>query len=241
MLRYFIELQYQGTNYHGWQYQPNAMSVQEVIEKDFSKMLSLEIKLVGCGRTDTGVHASQFFAHMEIEKELDLTQATYKINKILPKDIAVLNMELVDIEKHARFSARDRSYEYFLHQHKSAFHPNSWYYPFELNVDKMNLAAELIVGEKDFSCFSKSRTQTHNNICIVRSAKWIKTANGIVFQISANRFLRNMVRAIVGTLVEVGRGKVEPEQVLEIIESKSRSNAGVSVPAHGLFLSKVVY
>lgn len=247
--RYFIELCYDGTNYHGWQTQPNAVAVQEVLDKALSTVLRQPIETVGCGRTDTGVHASEFFAHFDVETIDDrpwtideIANILRSLNSVLPKDIAIKNIFAVAPEAHARFDATLRSYEYHIHFNKDPFKTGySWELRDQPNVWLMNKAAGIIMQYIDFSCFSKSNTQVKTNNCKISNAEWVVKDDGIVFQISADRFLRNMVRAIVGTLIMVGRKEIAPEAVRTIIESKNRSNAGMSVPATGLFLTRVSY
>jgi tRNA pseudouridine38-40 synthase len=249
--RYFIELVYDGTGYHGWQIQPNAITVQEVLDKRLSTVLRQRVETLGCGRTDTGVHAKEFFAHFDIEKKSledglwtvdEAANILRSINAILPKDIAVKSIFPVVPEAHARFDATLRSYEYYLHFNKDPFKTGySWELRDKPDLGLMNAAADIIMEHTDFSCFSKSNTQVKTNICEITNAAWIVKDEGMVFQISADRFLRNMVRAIVGTLLMVGRKEIEPEAVRAIIESKNRSNAGMSVPAGGLYLTAVKY
>jgi tRNA pseudouridine38-40 synthase len=247
--RFFIELAYDGSNYHGWQSQPNAIGVQEVLNRALSIILRDQIETLGCGRTDTGVHAKQFFAHFDAEKlmidgiwQMDKGSFLRSLNSVLPHDIAVSNIFAVNAEAHARFDATLRSYEYHIHFNKDPFNNGySWLLRDEPDLDLMNEAAKIIMGYTDFSCFSKSNTQVKTNNCKISKAEWVKTDNGIVFHISADRFLRNMVRAIVGTLIEVGKKEIEPADVHAIIRSKNRSKAGTSVPACGLYLTEVVY
>jgi tRNA pseudouridine38-40 synthase len=249
--RYFIDLSYDGTHYHGWQTQPNAVAVQEILNKSLSTVLRQPIATLGCGRTDTGVHALKFFAHFDFEEKPEdhVPWAMDKIegiirstNAILPKDIAIKNIFPVAYEAHARFDATLRSYEYHIHFNKDPFKNGySWELRDKPDVGLMNQAATIIMEHTDFSCFSKSNTQVKTNNCKIINAKWIVKDDGIVFRISADRFLRNMVRAIVGTLLMVGRGEIEPAAVRTIIESKNRSNAGMSVPAGGLYLTEIRY
>tara|TARA_R110002049_G_scaffold104807_4_gene251399 strand:+ start:620 stop:1369 length:750 start_codon:yes stop_codon:yes gene_type:complete len=243
MVRYFIQLSFEGTCYHGWQVQNNANSVQEELQKALSVILRGTIDLIGAGRTDTGVHAKQMFAHFEASTKLsDLEKLTFKLNSILPPDIAIQQIFEVPEDFHARFTATSRSYEYHLHQSKNPFKQNhSYYFNRELDVDAMNNAAQLLLAYTDFSAFSKSNTQTFTNDCAIYNAVWEITDDGLVFHISANRFLRNMVRAIVGTLLEIGIGKFNPTDIHSIIRSKNRSEAGTSVPACGLYLTRVEY
>lgn len=242
--RYAIELAYDGTNYHGWQIQPDASSVQEVLEKAFSLILREDISLVGCGRTDTGVHAKYFVAHIDVEKPIeDSSQLLYKLNSYLPKDIVLFDIKEVSEDFHARFSATSRSYEYHLVTRKSPFEESYAYRPnFSVNFDVMNKAAKRLLDFTDFTSFSKLHTDVKTNNCDVREAVWKQLdAHHWVFNITADRFLRNMVRAIVGTLLEVGKGKISLDQFAEIIEAKDRGKAGVSVPGKALFLSDIVY
>jgi tRNA pseudouridine38-40 synthase len=245
--RFFIELAYDGTNYHGWQSQHNAVSVQEVLNKALSTILREPIETLGCGRTDAGVHAKQFFAHFTPQPPkggvLEFTGAHVRsLNSILPQDIAIKRIFPVAHDAHARFDATLRSYEYHIHFNKDPFKNGySWLLRDEPDIALMNQAAAIMKEYIDFSCFSKSNTQVKTNNCKISKAEWVKTDGGIVFHISADRFLRNMVRAIVGTLLQVGHHTIEPEAVRAIIESKNRSNAGVSVPACGLYLTQVLY
>lgn len=243
--RYFIELAYDGTNYHGWQVQPNALTVQETLDSSLSTILRQPIETVGCGRTDTGVHATEFFAHFDIVNGsglIDHGNILRSLNSVLPKDIAVKSIFPVDEGAHARFGATLRSYEYHIHFNKDPFKNGySWQLRDRPDLELMNTAAHIIKNYTDFSCFSKSNTQVKTNNCKISEAKWISVDNGIIFHISADRFLRNMVRAIVGTLLMVGRKEITPNDVRGIIESKNRSNAGTSVPACGLYLTHVKY
>ncbi len=243
LLRYFIQLAYNGTPYHGWQIQPNALSVQEVLNKQLSILFQQDINVVGAGRTDTGVHAREMVAHLDLTKPIeDISLALNRLNKMLGPHIAVYDFWPVASSAHARFDAISRSYQYHVHQKKDPFlRGQSAYLRYPIYGSKMKAASELLMGERDYSAFSKSRTQTHTNICTITKAYWEHDGHRWVFHISANRFLRNMVRAIVGTLLEVGRGRLEPEDVLKIIAAKDRTKAGDSVPAEGLFLTKIEY
>ena len=241
-LRYFIELAYKGTNYHGWQYQPNAASVQETLNKALSMLLKTDIDIVGAGRTDTGVHAKQMFAHFDYETEIQTMHLVHKLNSFLPKDIVIFNIIKVADEAHARFDATKRTYEYHIHTTKDAFQDDdSWLYQNVLNLDKMNEACQLLFKYTDFECFSKTNTDVRTFNCVIFEANWKQTDKKIVFTISASRFLRNMVRAIVGTMIDIGTGKTNLTDFEKIIESKDRSEAGFSVPAHGLYLTKIEY
>ncbi|QEM13928.1 tRNA pseudouridine(38-40) synthase TruA [Mucilaginibacter rubeus] len=257
--RYFIELAYNGTAYHGWQVQQNAVSVQELLNKALSTILRQPIEATGCGRTDTGVHAKEFFAHFDVggngssfidhgkadgyePSTINHEQVVRGLNALLPYDIAIKNVIPVHADAHARFDATARSYQYHIHFNKDPFlHGYSWQLRDVPNLDLMNQAAAIMMEYIDFSCFSKSNTQVKTNNCKITRAEWVKTDNGIVFHITADRFLRNMVRAIVGTLMMIGREELKPEAIREIIESKNRSNAGTSVPACGLYLTEVKY
>ncbi len=244
--RYFIELSYDGTNYHGWQIQPNALSVQQVLGEALATVLREPAETIGCGRTDTGVHARQFFAHFDSASlyiaHQPLVKITGSLNAILPSDISIKRILPVQADAHARFDAVLRSYDYHVHFEKDPFKVNhSWRLRDKPDIAMMNIAARIIMEYTDFSCFSKSNTQTFTNNCKINRAEWIYKDNCLVFHISADRFLRNMVRAIVGTLMEVGRKEIQPDDVRAIIESKNRSNAGTSVPACGLYLSEVKY
>jgi tRNA pseudouridine38-40 synthase len=241
--RYFIELSYNGTNYHGWQSQPNANTVQEELNKALATILREPIETTGCGRTDTGVHATQFFAHFDAKALGNGHQALVNgLNGLLPSDIGIIRVIDVDPEAHARFDATQRSYQYQVHFGKDPFKVNrSWELRDKPDVSLMNKAALIMMEYTDFSCFSKSNTQTFTNNCEIGWAAWVETQGGLIFRISADRFLRNMVRAIVGTLIEIGQKEMEPEAIRQIIESKNRSKAGTSVPACGLYLTDVKY
>ena len=242
--RFFIELAYNGTAYHGWQIQPNALSVQECLDKALTTFFRQPVASLGCGRTDTGVHATQFFAHADI-LNVDATQVDRfvgSINALLPYDIAIKRIFPVEADAHARFHATARAYKYYLHFHKDPFRlDRSWLFKGDLDVDAMNKAAEILQQYTDFSCFSKSNTQTFTNNCKITHARFEWEGDALVFRIEADRFLRNMVRAIVGTLIRVGKHEIAVEAIVDIINSKNRSNAGQSVPACGLYLVKVAY
>lgn len=243
--RYFIEISYNGTSYHGWQTQPNAITVQECLDKALSIYFRQEIITLGCGRTDAGVHATQFYAHFDLlaAAEESIIKAVTGINALLPYAIAVKRVFSVANEAHARFDATARAYQYHIHFEKDPFKiDRSWLYKGELNYVEMNNAAAVLLNFIDFSCFSKSNTQTFTNNCKITSAYFdVEKDGSLIFNITADRFLRNMVRAIIGTLVLVGKGDITASDVAKIIESKNRSNAGQSVPACGLYLMKVEY
>jgi len=241
-LRYFVQFSYYGKKYHGWQKQPNAITVQEVMEHAFSLLLKEPILLTGAGRTDAGVHAREMYAHFNAQAAFNCEEIKYRLNAFLPEDIAVKAIFKVHGDAHARFDALEREYEYWVVQEKSPFLTNSAFYvKYPLNVEKMNQAATILVDHRDFECFSKSNTDVKTYICDVRSAHWEEQGDKLVFTIRADRFLRNMVRAIVGTLLDVGMGKSTLENLIAILESRDRSRAGVSVPAHGLYLTAIKY
>lgn len=241
-MRYFIELAYNGKAYHGWQNQPNAISVQEVLEKALSTLLRETIAVVGAGRTDAGVHASQMFAHFDTETEFDTENLCFKLNSFLPKDVAIHSIFKVKDDAHARFDALSREYLYRISLQKDVFN-NALAFQFtqDLDVAKMNEACKILFNYKDFQCFSKSKTDVKTYNCIIMKAHWQQVDNELHFVVKADRFLRNMVRAIVGTLLDIGTGKLTIDDLHKIIASKNRSEAGFSVPAHGLFLTEVAY
>ena len=290
-MRYFISLSYNGRSFNGWQVQPRQPSVQSELERAFSVYLGTPLSLTGAGRTDSGVHAVNYVAHVDIDEGLikpgDLPTTIYKINAILPSDIVIHDICQVQDDAHARFDAISRSYNYFVHTAKDPFLGQySYFYPYELDIDKMNEAALFLLGEQDFTSMAKLHTDVKTNICTVTRALWhpaapltfsplaeissirllnqngelstnanLKstgsddrhnyfipaTAKTLCFTITANRFLRNMVRAVVGSLLEVGRGRKEPIWIKELLEEKNRSSAGNSVPAHPLFLTNIEY
>ena len=240
-MRFFIELSYKGTNYHGWQVQPNADSIQSEINKALSTIFNTKIEVTGAGRTDTGVHAKQMFAHFDFLAEFEKEQIISKLNVVLPKDIAIHNIYKVNENANCRFDAISRTYQYHLVQQKNSFKQDAYLVHKKLDLLTMNKACKYLLGQQDFTSFSKANTQTYTNNCNVMLAKWEQKENGLIFTIKADRFLRNMVRAIVGTLLEVGDGKISAENIKTIITKKDRCSAGVSVPAHALFLSRVEY
>jgi len=241
-LRYFFEISYKGTNYHGWQIQNNAISVQQVIQEKFRQLLGDDVEIVGSGRTDAGVHAKQQYFHVDIKNELDTMDFQYHLNAVLPNDIVVRCIYKVGPEAHARFDACSRSYDYIITSQKDPFHENEVYiYHKSLDLEKLNTASELLLGKHNFKSFSKVKTQVNNFNCKVFFARWIRQEEQVVFQIKANRFLRGMVRAIVGTLLLVNEGKIGVNTIEEILLSKNRKNAGRSVPAEGLYLSQIIY
>jgi len=241
-LRYFLEISYNGLTFHGWQFQPNAIAVQETIENALKTLLKEEIKIVGAGRTDTGVHARHMCAHFDYSKEFELGELKNNLNSFLNQQIYIKDIYRVDKEAHARFSAISREYEYYISLVKDVFsYETSHFIQQDLNIEKMNQAISIIKDYKDFEAFSKSNTDVKTYLCNIISCSLIENQNMLIFRIKANRFLRNMVRAIVGTLLEVGLGKISPEEVHNIIKSRDRSKAGPSMPAHALFLTKIEY
>ena len=241
--RYFIELAYNGSAYNGWQRQPNAISIQELLEEALGKLLSKNISIVGAGRTDTGVHALQMFAHFDVEQDINKPmELVFLLNSFLKNDITIKNIVRVKSDTHARFDATYRSYEYHISTVKDPFNFGLHYYlKNKPNIDLMNQAAKIILKHEDFQCFSKSNTDVKTFICNVKTAVWKQEKSSMVFYIRANRFLRNMVRAIVGTLLEIGFEKRIVDDMEDVIKSKDRSQAGFSAPAHGLYLTHIEY
>ncbi|RZP04288.1 MAG: tRNA pseudouridine(38-40) synthase TruA [Flavobacteriales bacterium] len=241
-MRYFIEIAYSGKNYHGWQNQPDSITVQEVLENSLSKILRTKIKVMGAGRTDAGVHAKQLFAHFDYQKINSVDDLIFKLNSFLANDISVQNLFQVNNDVHARFSALEREYQYIISLEKNPFTKDFSYQIYHKpNIDLMNQAANELLNYKDFQCFSRSNSDVKTYYCDVKIASWKSLGNQLVFTIKADRFLRNMVRAIVGTLLDVGFEKTSLSEFQEIIKSKDRSKAGTSAPAKGLFLTKVIY
>lgn len=243
-MRYFIHLSYNGTNFCGWQIQPNEPSVQETIEKALFYILKEKINITGCGRTDTGVHALSYYAHFDFKEMTseELEKLTYRLNAFFSYDIRIISIKKVSDDAHARFDAISRTYKYYIATQKQPFNNDFTYYlPRPLNIEKMNKACEKLLTYTDFTSFSKLHTQVNNNNCTINFASWEKEGDLLVFTINANRFLRNMVRSIVGTMIEVGLEKINVEEFCKIIEEKNRSSAGVSVAAKALFLFDVVY
>ncbi|MBQ7280211.1 MAG: tRNA pseudouridine(38-40) synthase TruA [Bacteroidales bacterium] len=241
--RYFIHLAYHGANYCGWQTQPNLPTVQQTIEQALSTLLRQPIAIVGCGRTDTGVHASDFYAHFDYDAgAIDCQQLTFKLNSFLPPDIAIFDIIPVAANAHARFDATARTYQYHVSDRRLPFRQGlySRIY-FTPDIDQMNEAAHLLMDYEDFTSFAKLHTQVKTNICHLTMAQWDKADDEWIFTIRSNRFLRNMVRSVTGTLLDVGRGKLSLKGLREIVERKDRCAAGVSMPPQGLFLTKVEY
>lgn len=241
-MRYFIQFSYYGKRYHGSQIQPNAITVQEVLQNALSLILKENIQITAAGRTDAGVHARAMYAHFDFGLALDSGPLLYRLNSFLPSDIAVQQIYRVPDGMHARFDAEERTYEYWVTERKDPFlYDGAYYVKYPLNIDKMNEAATILVGRRDFECFSKSNTDVKTYMCDLRSAVWTVDSEKMIFTIRADRFLRNMVRAIVGTLINVGTGKTSLEDISVILDSKDRSRAGVSVPAKGLYLTAIAY
>jgi tRNA pseudouridine38-40 synthase len=242
-VRYFLKLSFLGKNYHGWQIQLNAHSVQAELESALRVLLKTPVSSTGCGRTDTGVNAAMFFAHFDSTDSIDDTESfIHQLNCILPDDIAVHNLLNVADNAHARYDATARTYAYHVYHDKNPFlKERAYFFPYELNVEMMNQMCAVLLEYSDFSSFSKSRTQVKTNLCKITEAKWNRIEDELVFQITADRFLRNMVRAIVGTMLEIGESRLDEKGFRAVIEGKNRSDAGVSVPAHGLYLVDVRY
>jgi tRNA pseudouridine38-40 synthase len=242
MPRYFIEISYNGTHYCGWQTQPNGITVQEVLDKNLSILLRTTIATVGAGRTDTGVHATQLFEHFNCDAIGNISKTINSLNRMLPHDIAVQNILPVAEEAHARFDAIERTYHYFVHNYKNPFLQNgSTLLYANVDVALMNQAAQLLLNYTDFTSFSKLHTEVKTNNCNVTKALWTLENNQLKFTITANRFLRNMVRAIVGTLLDVGKGKINVAQFEQILINKNRALASESAPAKGLYLVEIQY
>lgn len=242
--RFFIHLAYHGAAYVGWQRQPNGVSVQQKIEEKLSLLFRQNITITGCGRTDTGVHASQYFAHFDsnFTVQPDWDECTIKLNAMLPPDIVIFSIFEVDIQLHARFSAVNRTYEYFMLNRKDPFRRDSaWLLPFKTDIKKMADACQIIKSRTDFTSFAKLHASSTNNLCKISECSISENYGLITFRISADRFVRNMVRALTGTLVDIGRKKITPEQINDIFDAASRNAASMSAPAHGLFLSGIVY
>lgn len=240
--RYFLDISYKGTRYHGWQIQGNAFTVQEALEAGLSTYFRTPVSVMGSGRTDTGVHASMQVCHFDTAQEIDRSKFLRGINGILPDDISVNSIRQVKADAHARFSAKSRSYVYRMILQKSPFIEDYvWRHYFNPDMDRMNAAAKILMEHNDFECFSKVHTAVKHFRCEIKSAHWEQKDGELQFHITANRFLRGMVRAIVGTLVSIGLGQMEPEDMHQIIESRDRKKAGKSAPASGLFLSRIEY
>lgn len=242
-MRIFLWLSFDGTAYHGWQIQPNGMSVQEKVQQCLSTLLSQPIAVTGAGRTDAGVHARTMVCHFDIDKELDTDQLCYRLNRILPRDISCGRAERVSENMHARFSAKRRTYRYFIHTQRDPFLRHySVETHWKLDFEMMNEAALWLTTQDDFKAFCKAGADNKTTLCQVTTAQWVSTSPTTwYFEIAANRFLRNMVRAVVGTLFEVGRHRMTLQQFHEVVATGTRSDAGESMPAHGLFLWDIEY
>ena len=241
-MRYFFEIAYHGGNYNGWQSQHNAVGVQTIVENVLTKIFRSPVKIIGSGRTDTGVHCEQQFFHSDLPDGFDIPLLIQKLNSFLPRDIAIKSIMRVKPDASARYDAIERTYRYDITRVKNPFLQGlSWHYFKTVKIENMNKAAALIVGEHDFECFSKVKTDVNHFICEVKKAVWIERGDHLIFTISANRFLRGMVRAIVGTLLDVGTGKISQKEFVAILHSKDRKKAGANVPALGLYLEKVKY
>lgn len=243
MQRYFIYFAYDGTAYHGWQIQPNGISVQEVLQDALSKILRRKTEVVGAGRTDTGVHARLMVAHFDHPEAIDSSQLTYRLNRLLPSDISISKVVPVEETMHARFSAKWRTYRYYVHTRKAPFLRHySYETPYALDYELMAKGAERITHHEDFAAFCKSGADNKTTLCAVRACKWVQTSDhSWYFEITANRFLRNMVRATVGTLFLLGRHKISLTDLERILDEGNRSHAGESMPPHALFLEDIEY
>lgn len=241
-MRYFLYLSYNGTHYHGWQIQENAITVQQVLNESMSTILRKKINTMGSGRTDTGVHATVQVVHFDVEESLEETNLIRRLNGILPKDIAVHALRRVKPDANTRFDALSREYHYKIHLKKSPFLENlSYGYFRELNFDLMHEACLLLKDWKDFECFSRVKTEVNNFYCDIFGAKWFKENDEVLFSVRANRFLRGMVRAIVGTMLEVGQERISLVDFQEVLDSRDRKKAGRAVPPQGLYLNDIVY
>ena len=242
MSRYFIEFSYDGSNYHGIQKQPNSSTIQEILETNISKFSRSNINLTLAGRTDAGVHAKQMFAHFDMEHDFDKTNFCRSLNMMIPKDICVECLFLVNKDSHARFDALSRTYEYYISSEKDPFNFKfSYFFRDKLDIDKMNKSCKRLIRHKNFKCFSKSNTDVKTYDCDIQFAEWKISKKGYKFSIRANRFLRNMVRSIVGTMIEIGTQKITDKDFQIILDSEDRRKAGYSVPASGLFLAGINY
>jgi tRNA pseudouridine38-40 synthase len=241
-MRFFFEIAYNGSGYNGWQSQLNAVGVQTIVENALSKLLREEIKIVGSGRTDTGVHCEQQFFHADIQHAFDFETLLLKLNSFLPKDIVISSIKKVKADASARYDATERTYRYQITRKKNPFLDGlAWHFFKPVDVDAMNKAASLLLGEHDFECFSKVKTDVNHFLCTIKRASWKEEGDMLMFTITANRFLRGMVRAIVGTLLDVGTGKITVKHLQQILQSRDRKKAGANVPSMGLYLTKVKY
>ena len=240
-MRFFIEISYRGTNYHGWQVQPNNITIQAVINKALTTILKEEIFVTGAGRTDAGVHANQMYAHFDTTKTFEIDKLIFRLNQFLAKDITIHKIIKVSDDANCRFDAKNRTYRYFIINQKNSFIEDAFLIFKSLDLEKMRESCKFLVGKHDFTSFTKKHSQTHTNFCKVEYADWIFLDNQLIFEIKADRFLWNMVRSIVGTLLQVGEKKIRPSFVKDILAKKDRSLAGKTVPAHALFLYKIEY
>jgi tRNA pseudouridine38-40 synthase len=242
LARYAFILAYDGTHYHGWQKQPNTKTVQEVIEEKISLILNSPSEILGCGRTDTGVHAAFYVAHADLVLSDSTHQLKYKLNKVLPADISISDIKEVHPGFHARFDAEWREYKYYVSLQKNIWLRDfSYLQKCDLNLAAMQLACQYLLGSHDFSSFCKIGSDNGHNLCHVTMVTWEKINDQLVFTIRANRFLRNMVRAIVGTMLEIGEGKLQSEDIQKILKEQKRTAAKKSARAAGLFLNYVKY
>jgi len=242
MARYFIELSYKGTNYHGWQIQKNATGVQQLLNRALSLKIGGDIETTGSGRTDKGVHALQQFAHFDTPKKLNEDQLAFQLNRVLPNDIVAKGIYEVNPDAHARFDATSRSYQYKINWIKDPFLINTSYYRRgDLDLSLMNKAADSLLGTQDFESFSKVKTDVNHFVCTISRSEWIQMEDKIYYYVTADRFLRGMVRTLVGTMLDIGTSKISLEELKQIITSLDRKKAGRAVPAHGLYLTEVKY
>lgn len=242
-MKFFFEIAYHGKNYAGWQNQANAIGIQSVIENALSQMFRTEVKIIGSGRTDTGVHCEQQFFHCELDKEeIEYASLIQKLNSFLPRDIVVKDIRKVKPDANARFDALERTYHYRITRTKNPFMEGlAWHFFKPVDIQTMNNAAALLLGEHDFECFSKVHTDVNHFLCNIKKAQWKEEGQMLEFTVTANRFLRGMVRSIVGTLLDVGTGKTSMKEFQAIIQSRDRKKAGANVPPQGLYLTKVKY
>src|ERR1043165_2472144 len=241
-MRYLFEITYRGTHYHGWQSQHNAIGIQQVIEETMTKLLREKISIVGSGRTDTGVHCGQQFFHADIESKFEFDTLIIRLNSFLPKDIAVRSIRKIKPDSSARYDAYERTYQYHITRTKDPLREGLAFYFFKpIDVDVLQRGANILLGKHDFECFSKVKTDVNHFICDIKQVEWNQKGDLLVFTITANRFLRGMVRAVVGTLLDTGTGKSTLEDIRTVLKSKDRKKAGMNVPPEGLFLTSVKY
>jgi len=241
-MRFLFEITYKGTDYHGWQSQHNATGIQQVIEEAMTKLLREKISIVGSGRTDTGVHCAQQFFHADIEAKVEFDHLFMRMNSFLPKDIAVRSIRAIKPDASARYDAYERTYQYHITRSKDPLREGLSFYFFKpLDLGVLQRGADVLVGKHDFECFSKVKTDVNHFICDIKQAEWNQKGDLLVFTITANRFLRGMVRAVVGTLLDAGTGKTTLDDIREVLKSKDRKKAGMNVPPEGLFLTSVKY